>query len=186
MVVGHTPTPTARALSRFDGAVIRVDTGMQQARGRASAIVIRGDDVGVVYAGDPAVVRIEPQPRRVGAVPGGDDALLEDALLHADVAADTPRADGTRALQLAYRGTTIDAVFEPLVAQRRGERTAAAVAAYRVDRLLGLDLVPVTVLRAMEPRPGPSMSTRRRCRTSGSAPHAAVPKRGARSPTSSG
>src|SRR6185436_1151639 len=116
---------------------------------RGLAIVIRGDDVGVVYAGDPAVVRIEPQPRRVGAVPGGDDALLEDALLHADVAADTPRADGTRALRLAYRGTTIDAVFEPLVAQRRGERAAPAVAAYRVDRLLGLDLVPVTVLRAI-------------------------------------
>jgi hypothetical protein len=149
VVVGHTPTPAARALSRFDGAVIRVDTGMQQPRGRASAIVIRGDDVGVVYAGDPAVVRIEPQPRRVGAVPGGDDALLEDALLHADVAADTPRGDGTRTLRLAYRGTTIDAVFEPLVAQRRGERAAPAVAAYRVDRLLGLDLVPVTVLRAI-------------------------------------
>ena len=147
VVVGHTPTPTARVLSRFDGEVLRVDTGMQQPRGRASAIVIRGDDVGVVYAGDPAVVRVEPQPRRVGAVPGGDDALLEDALLHADVTSDTPRVDGARALRLAYRGDMIDAVFEPLPAPRRGERTAPAVAAYRVDRLLDLDLVPVTVLR---------------------------------------
>ncbi len=147
VVVGHTPTPTARVLSRFDGEVLRVDTGMQQPRGRASAIVIRGDDVGVVYAGDPSVVRVEAQPRRVGAVPGGDDALLEDALLHADVTSDTPRVDGARALRLAYRGDMIDAVFEPLPAPRRGERTAPAVAAYRVDRLLDLDLVPVTVLR---------------------------------------
>jgi len=144
VVVGHTPTPTARALSRFDGTVIRIDTGMQQARGRATALVIRGDDVGVVYAGDPASARVEPQPRRVGAAPGGDDALLEDALLNADVAAGAARTGGTRALRLAYGGGTIDAVFEPLASRRR---IVPAVAAYRLDRMLGLDLVPVAVLR---------------------------------------
>jgi hypothetical protein len=61
IVVGHTVTQTSRIMTRFDGRVIQIDTGMQLAYvagGRASALEIQGDETTAIYVDrrDPVAV----------------------------------------------------------------------------------------------------------------------------------
>ena len=52
IVVGHTVAQTGRIMTRFDGRVIEIDTGMQPAYipdGRASALEIKGDEATAIY-----------------------------------------------------------------------------------------------------------------------------------------
>jgi Calcineurin-like phosphoesterase len=52
LVVGHTVAQTGRIMTRFDGRVIEIDTGMQPAYvsgGRASALEIKGDEATAIY-----------------------------------------------------------------------------------------------------------------------------------------
>jgi hypothetical protein len=52
IVVGHTVAQTGRIVTRFDGRVIEIDTGMQPAYvpdGRASALEIKGDEATAIY-----------------------------------------------------------------------------------------------------------------------------------------
>lgn len=150
VVVGHTPTPTARVLSRFDGMVLRVDTGMQQRGGRASALVLEGDQASAIYAGEPKAVPIALQPRLVGPRAGGnDDARLKEVLETAPISARAKRTDGKTQLTLMTDRGTIDALFEPAPG-RRAARFVPEVAAFRLDALLGFDLAPVAVLRVVD------------------------------------
>jgi hypothetical protein len=50
-VVGHTPTPAARVVPRFDNRVFLIDTGMLREvyNGRATALEVRGDAVTAIY-----------------------------------------------------------------------------------------------------------------------------------------
>ena len=60
IVVGHTVTATGRVISRFDGRVIQIDTGMQPAYvqgGRASALEIAHGEITAIY-----VDRRDPVP----------------------------------------------------------------------------------------------------------------------------
>ncbi|HEX5047627.1 MAG TPA: metallophosphoesterase [Gammaproteobacteria bacterium] len=158
VIIGHTPTSDARVQTRFDGAVVRADTGMLAAyfRGRASAVVIRGDEVRVLYGDSGEELAPEPQPRTVGPrVRGLDDDALADFLATASVTARAPLEDGAERVRLERGGLSADAVFRPADAPRRGAAAALPeVAAYRLDRLLDLDLVPVTVRRELDGRAG--------------------------------
>jgi hypothetical protein len=52
IVVGHTVAQSGRIITRFDGRVIEIDTGMQPAyvaSGRASALEIKGDEATAIY-----------------------------------------------------------------------------------------------------------------------------------------
>jgi hypothetical protein len=150
VVVGHTPTPTSRVLSRFDGMVLRVDTGMQQRGGPASALVLDNAVVSAVYAGEAKTAPISAQPRLVGPRAGAyDDAQLKEVLANAPISARTKRADGTTQLTLATDGGELGALFEP-AAGRRAPRFVPDVAAFRLDEVLGFDLVPVAVLREVD------------------------------------
>ena len=154
VVVGHTPVATARVVSRFGGTVLRVDTGMQQRAGRASALVLDGASATALYSGGAAAAPIAEQPRLVGPRAAGyDDARLAAALASAPIASRTKLDDGTVKLKLAPGGAELDALFEP-ASGRPGSRFAPAVGAYRLDKLLGFDLVPVAVQRAVDGMPG--------------------------------
>jgi hypothetical protein len=90
------------------------------------------------------------QPRFVGprALPH-TDARLAEVLASAPIASRTKRDDGTVQLKLTDGSRDIDALFEP-AAGRRGARFMPAIAAYRLDTLLGFDLVPVAVKREID------------------------------------
>lgn len=52
IVVAHTVTATSRVMTRFDGRVIQIDTGMQPAyvqNGRAAALEIKGGEATAIY-----------------------------------------------------------------------------------------------------------------------------------------
>ena len=169
VVIGHTPTPSAEVLSRMDETVFRIDTGMlnDYYGGRAAALIMEDGELSVTYEDSDEVAGATPQPRRVGRRPIGLGAEeLEALLLNAEIVSetrDTTRSDNTsiggRApvansnqvfLTLRSGDIEVEGVF--VRAARRG--FVPEVAAYRIDRLLGLDMVPVTVVREFNGRLG--------------------------------
>lgn len=164
VAIGHTPTQARRITSRKEGRVLKIDTGMNSAayRGRPAALIIEGESVSAWYAGNGAAP-IEAEPNRVWDRPHGmSDEEIEAFLFTAEVARVEDLAassDGRRLVTLASGGRELKAVFNtqdspPRLSEGRWTRTAERadryvheVAAYRLDRLLDLQLVPVSVVR---------------------------------------
>ena len=156
VVVGHTVTPTRRVASRFDGRVILLDTGMlaEAYQGRPAALVIEGGRIGASYADRPGELSPpEALPRAVGPRPGelDDDALAAWLATAEIVATEDLATDITRPRRVTLRkdGVELRAVSKLL---NDGDRFEYDVAAYALDRLLGLDMVPVTVAREIDGR----------------------------------
>ena len=156
LVVGHTPTPNRKILQRFGGRLIEVDTGMLNFyyKGIGNALVLEGESVTVTnQAGVDSLVPMD-HPRQVGRRPGklspeslqqlletGDILSVEKAKL--SVNDTTPRTN----VRISDGTYTVNAVFAK---QRGGKGFYPGVAAYRMDRLLALDMVPVTVIRTID------------------------------------
>lgn len=164
---GHTPTHNRRITSRMDGRVYRIDTGINNEayQGRPSALVIEGDRVSAWYKDDGSA-SIEAEPNRVWARPHGmSDAELEDFLLTAEITKSEDIGIGvteSTRLTLEKDGRRIRASFKTidtdpgLENSRVWPRTADfadryqyEIAAYRLDRILDLHMVPVTVERVI-------------------------------------
>ena len=152
IIVGHTPTPNARILSRMDDGILRVDTGMLESYygGRAAALIIENGDLEVVYENEPTATTPTAQPRRVGNRPADlTDTDLESLLAEAPIIDRSSTETRTR-VTLRDGNIELQADFYP--ADRPSNRPE--VAAYALDRLLGLDMVPVTVARDLDGEPG--------------------------------
>ena len=150
VVIGHTPTPGAQVLSRLDESVFRIDNGMLNSfyGGRAAALIMEAGEFSVAYEDSDDVVSATPQPRRVGLRPAGLTAgELEALLLKANIVRQVDDGAGNQ-IYLTLRSGELElaAVFVP--AARRG--FLPEVATYRLDRLIGLDMVPVTVAREVD------------------------------------
>ena len=166
MVVGHTVTPTRRVASRFDGRVILLDTGMlaEAYQGRPAALVIEGGRIGASYADQPGELSPpEALPRAVGPRPGGlDDDALEAWLATPRSSPSrtwppaSPSRSASRCARTASRCAPCQAALDDFGGVRRslneGDRFEYEVAAYELDRLLGLGMVPVTVPREVDGR----------------------------------
>lgn len=143
IVVGHTPTPSRRVTTRHDGRVVLADTGMsaEHYNGTPAAVEIDADgDVRVIYAdfGDLREPVAAPDGNAAGWV--GGIPMLERFLATASVAGER-EVEGRQLLTLADGALQTAAVRIPRRAAGKEQ------AAYRLDRLLGLGLVPVTVER---------------------------------------
>ncbi len=171
VVVGHTPTPTRRAISRFDRRVILLDAGMlgEVYGGTAAALIIEGGKLSVAYADRPGELSLpEPLPRAIGPRPAGlDDDALESWLAQAEIVGMEELPAGItkpRRITLRRDGVELHAIFKQLSTDfgatgstqslNEGDRFEYEIAAYRLDRLLGLDMIPVTVPRTVNGRPG--------------------------------
>jgi hypothetical protein len=151
VVIGHTPTPNRRVLERMDGRIIEIDTGMLNNYYGGSANVLTIDSRGLLVfnqnAGDAA--RPEPHPRRVGSRPGRRIYVdqLEEALRNGEIIS-RKRKDrlGRQRYSIAYGKISIDATFT----RQAPGGAFPDVAAYRLDRLLNLDMVPATVVREID------------------------------------
>ena len=149
VVIGHTPTQSRRVLQRLDGRVIEVDTGMLNAYygGSGHALVIEGDALTVLGEAGPesSAPVVHPRP----AVPEVDAlsaAELERILANGEIHSNTVDASGQTIVQLQDGATSVTASF--VENPRKG--FAPELAAYRLDRLLQLDMVPVTVAREID------------------------------------
>jgi hypothetical protein len=166
VVVGHTVQPGGRAAARFDGRVVLLDAGMLRSvyRGSPAAYVFEQGRWSVAYADRPGErSQPEPVPRAIGSRPAGlDDDALESWLAQAEVVAVEELDAGITEPQrvtLRKDGVELHAVFKRLStdfgasdsrkALDNADRFQYEVAAYRLDRLLGLDMVPVAVPRTI-------------------------------------
>ena len=149
VVVGHTPTPNRKVLERFDGRIVEVDTGMLNFyyKGSGNALVMEGSELKVYnQSGSEAYAPIE-HPRRVGRRQGNLSAdELQTLLETGEIVSENEDGERGRTLVSVSDGAyTVSAIFN----KRRGRGFYPDVAAYRLDRLLGLDMVPVTVMRTV-------------------------------------
>ena len=154
VVIGHTPTLTRQVLSRLDGRVVEIDTGMLNAyySGTGNALVIEGDRLSVINQDNEAATDVPPHPRRVGL---RDAELSAERLQQMFASGDVERVSETDAgeilVSVEMEGDTAKALFIPNP-RRRG--FVPELAAYRLDRFLELGMVPVTVERKLNGKNG--------------------------------
>lgn len=154
VVIGHTPTPGRRVLERLDGQIIEIDTGMlnNYYGGSANALIIDDAGVSVVNQDNETVAAPVDHPREVGSRPQGNLSYeqLETLLANGEVIA-RKKDDAGRDIVTVSDGTsTIESVFD----KRKGRGFYPEVAAYRLDKLINLEMVPVAVMRTVEGRDG--------------------------------
>jgi hypothetical protein len=110
-------------------------------------LILEGPNASVLYGNEQVAEEPMEQPRRVGLRPGGLTAgALETFLLNAEVIAQTAIDKQTRQIGLRDGDLELEAVFVPA----KRSSFLPDVAAYRLDRLLGLAMVPVTVARELD------------------------------------
>lgn len=156
VVVGHTPNHTGRISTRFDGAVVMADTGMltDHYGGQASAVEITDGVLYEMYAGEGSVpLRAQRWELTPAMFSGLADtvAFLESA----PVVSIQPLGTGSTEPQeviLASDGRRMRAVFKDVDVE--GHRFGGEVAAYKLDRMLALGMVPPTVTREINGTPG--------------------------------
>jgi hypothetical protein len=129
--------------------VLEVDTGMLHGYygGSGHALVIDGDTLRVVSEASRESLSPAEHPRAVGARPAGlaTTEELEQLLLRGELGP-VREEQGRKLVTVADGGLRVDAIFE--AGASRGN--SPGVAAYRLDRLLELDMVPVTVRREVD------------------------------------
>ena len=168
LVIGHTPHPDG-AIQRLDGQVLRLDTGMLKAvyRGKATALIAEDGESWLHYAG--AEQRAQPilPVRSISReLWGMTDAELEELLRAGPVVASEEIGTGvTKPKRLTLRKGDREeyAVFkyedtDPGLERKRfvsrrhndSDRYQYDPAAYRLDRMIDLQMVPVSVIRTVD------------------------------------
>ena len=153
VVVGHTPTPNRKVLQRFDGRLIEIDTGMLNThyRGSGNALVLDGETVSVLNQHAKDFVVPASHPRNVGTRPGMMSAeALQQLLETGEILSQVVDQTGTTVVKVSDGKRAVSALFEP----RLSRGFYPGIAAYRLDRLLDLDMVPVTALRKVDGKEG--------------------------------
>jgi hypothetical protein len=152
LVIGHTVARNAHVASRFDGRVIKLDAGMNRAvyRGNAAALVIERGAHGVLYSSEPTPPAAIPEEPLYVAYQALEDTRVAGVLAAGTVTMVGPRAPGTVDVMVEHEGRKVPAVF---VTDTR-EAVRREIAAYRVDRMLDLGIVPATVEREVQGQRG--------------------------------
>jgi len=154
VVIGHTPTVTRQVLERMNGRVVEIDTGILSSvyKGSGHALIIENDQLAVVAeaGGEPSAP--VPHPRRVGSRADELSAeILTDLLANGTVDSSTTDLVGRTIVEISGGGKSIKALFAE---GPRNKDLNPELAAYRLDRLIGLDMVPVTVARELDGKRG--------------------------------
>jgi len=154
VVIGHTPTVGRRILQRFNGRIIEIDTGMlaDYYRGSGNALVIEQDRVFVINQGSTEAVPPTPHPRHVGSRPDASISAdeMEVLLRSGEIINKKTDSAGRTVVSIDNGGRSIEAEF----VRRRRKGFYPEVAAYRLDRMLKFDMVPVTVRREVDGKDG--------------------------------
>ena len=156
VVIGHTPTPVRKVVQRFDGKVIESDTGMLNFyyRGMGHALVLQGESVSIINQEGVETGELQAQHRDVGDRPGGLTASgLQQFLEEGEVTSVDKAAAGSSPRTLVtvqQDGRKVRAIFNKL----KTKNFYPNVAAYRLDRLLDMEMVPVTVIREVQGKAG--------------------------------
>ena len=158
LMVGHTITKTSRISTRFGGRVYRGDVGMGAGR-PGQALVFENDQARVFDAAASGYsAPLKESPTGEGWAGGYEDLPdneIEDLLRNSSVGAKQKisRPGVTAELwELERKPLKLRAVFKDV--DKNGERYQHEIAAFRLDRRLGLDFVPVAIERKVDRRTG--------------------------------
>jgi len=172
VVIGHTPTASRRLTQRVGGLVYRVDTGMNRAayHGTPAALIFEGDAISAWYPGAGATAVTAEPVRQWDRPYGMSDLEIEDFLRSAEIIRVEELGEGVtrpRRLTLEQDGKVMQGVFKSVDtdpgleskrrwsrADDRADRHIYDVVAYKLDRMLGLEMVPVAVERSLEGEAG--------------------------------
>ncbi|MDH4108351.1 MAG: metallophosphoesterase [Gammaproteobacteria bacterium] len=154
VVIGHTPTVGRQVLSRFNGRVVEIDTGMlsDYYHGSGNALLVEGDRLQVIRERGAGPLAVADHPRRVGL--RDEDISAEDIesiMASGQVLESETVAGDVRRVKLAGPEGSVHALFRP---NPRDRGFVPELAAYRLDRHLELDMVPVTVSRQIDGQDG--------------------------------
>ena len=166
MVVAHSPTSSKRITSRFHGKLFKVDHNIGQSD-KLQALVVEAEDIVVIDASSQLTmmpVRELPTGNHLPRDPAVlSDRDLRDVLAVAEIVDWRYLGRGStrpRLLELEKNGTSQRGIFksvEIVEATAEGsmvDRYQHEMAAYRLDRALDLNMVPVTVLREIDGQMG--------------------------------
>ena len=173
VALGHTPTIDFTMISRMDGRVVMIDTGMLKSiyHGRPSALLEESGTHSVLYADTGDRRAVTPEIRRVGTRPGKlTDEELEKILREGKIVSIEDVGQGVTKPQkvtIKHGEFEISGLFKTESTNIKGrgrndsrklmaiaDRWQYEVAAYRIDKMIGLDLVPVTVERKINGKQG--------------------------------
>ncbi len=169
LVMGHSPT-RGNVQVRMDGLAIRLDTGMLKSvyKGRASALISQGGSHYVHYLGSDEKAQPVPESRDLAQqLSGMSDAELEEFMRTApavnveDIGTGvtkpkrvTQEMDGiTNDAAFKYEDTNPGIESKSSYIKRRyndSDRYIYDVAAYKLDRMLDLQMVPTAVIAEVE------------------------------------
>jgi hypothetical protein len=147
VVVGHTTSPDATVHSLHDNKLVMLDTGMlvKYYSGRPAALVIENNKSYVQYL----------NPTETGyAVPGlpGANGISDEQIASILKNGEIITAEGKAGtstpweVKVSHNGKVLNALFYPGNHKRQDKQE---IAAYKLDQLLGFDLVPITVARSV-------------------------------------
>jgi len=145
VVIGHTVARNATVVSRFDGAVVKLDAGMNRAvyQGRPAALVLDGSGPRVAYALPTVPAAAIPAEPLYLSSQTLDESAVADILERGTIETTLACAPGVLETRVTLDGHSVNAIFEAAAP----ETVRRELAAYRLDRALGLGLVPATVAR---------------------------------------
>lgn len=150
VVMGHTYTVTRKIQQRMDGRVVEIDTGMLHStyEGSGNALIIEDDELSVVNQDGKTRSSPIEHPLRVGHEDMAiDDDGLAEILTSGTV---TTLADDGAVWKLVHVATDdhwVFAYFRELPAENT---SAPELAAFQLDRMLKLGMIPVTVRREID------------------------------------
>jgi len=173
LVIGHTPHPQG-ALAQMEGLVIRLDTGMLKSayRGRATAMIQEGGRQYFHYLGDSAEAQPMVAERSISLeLWQQSDEELEQLLRRGEIISSEYIGTGItkpKRLTIRYGEREEDAAFKygdtnPGLESRKSyisrrhddaDRYQYDPAAYRLDRMIDLQMVPVSVIRTVDSKEG--------------------------------
>ena len=147
VVIGHTTTKTLQVQQRLGGRVIEIDTGMLRETygGSGNALVIENGVLRTINENGTLGAAPVPHPQRVGH--GSlelDEAGIARILATGQIMDVAVAGAAWRLVKVGLGDTSIDAVFRALPAEAD---FIPELAAFKLDRLLGLGMIPVTVRR---------------------------------------
>ena len=166
IVVAHSPTQTQQITSRFHGQLFRVDHNIGEGD-NLQALVVEADEIMVLDASNGQTIQAlrELPTGRFDARAAAEisDGMLQEFLTQAEIVDWRYLGRGTtrpRLLELEMSGQQRRGIFKTVAngdnpgPGEATDRWEHEVAAYRLDRELGLNMVPVTVIREIDGQQG--------------------------------
>ena len=138
----------------MNGRIIEIDTGMLKTsyEGSGNALILEEDLVTVANQDGAENLSPIPHPGGAGNISEAiDDKTLENILTNGAIAESVTEGATWRLVEVTSFDKTVFAYFNTLP-QSKG--FVPELAAYRLDRMLGLDMVPVTVRREIAGQQG--------------------------------